>query len=152
MKIAEIEKLMNLLRDAKISELAVSVDGDKVSLRKPLTAASPSTGSTSSPQAGSGQVSQPPAASNQEPEVSRQHPVSSIQHPDVYITAPMVGIFHRLDTLKVGAAVKTGQAVAAIESMKLMNDVVSEYDGVIVEILVEDGMPVEYGHNLFRLK
>lgn len=133
MKIAEIEKLMNLLRDAKISELAVSVDGEKVSLRKFL---------------GTTVVQAAPTTP-----VETAAPKPAISHQlEVYITAPMVGILHRLDTLKVGAAVKTGQAVAAIESMKLMNDVVSEFDGVIAEILVEDGMPVEYGHNLFRLK
>ena len=65
----------------------------------------------------------------------------------------MVGIFHSAgNSMTEGVAVKAGQSVGAIESMKLMNDVISECDGVIAEVLVEDGLPVEYGQPLFRLE
>ena len=44
-----------------------------------------------------------------------------------------------------------GQTLAIIEAMKLMNEIESEYDGTVAEILVENGKPVEYGQPLFRI-
>ena len=46
---------------------------------------------------------------------------------------------------------KKGQTLAIIEAMKLMNEIESEYDGVIKEIMVKNGQPVEYGQPLFRI-
>jgi acetyl-CoA carboxylase biotin carboxyl carrier protein len=70
-----------------------------------------------------------------------------------YILAPMVGIFRTIDGIAVvDSRVKVGQVVGAIESMKLLNDVVSDVSGVVVETMVEDGMPVEYGQHLCRVK
>lgn len=69
------------------------------------------------------------------------------------IRAPMVGLFHSVDGLtEVGARIKTGQVVGAIESMKLLNDIVSDVSGTVVESLVEDGMPVEYNQVLCKVK
>ncbi len=47
---------------------------------------------------------------------------------------------------------KKGQVLAIVEAMKLMNEIESEYDGVIVEVLAENGDAVEYGQPLFRIK
>lgn len=75
------------------------------------------------------------------------------QKNEQFITAPMVGIFHAADDLtEPGARVTSGQVVGAIESMKLLNDVVSPFTGVIREVLVEDGAPVEYGQPLYRIE
>ena len=52
----------------------------------------------------------------------------------------------------VGDTVKKGQTLAIVEAMKLMNEIESEYDGVIEEVLVENGRPVEYNQPLFRLR
>ena len=65
----------------------------------------------------------------------------------------MVGMFHVVDGIaRVGAEVSEGQVVGSIESMKLANDIVSEVAGRVREVLVEDGMPVEYGQPLYRLE
>ncbi len=70
-----------------------------------------------------------------------------------YILAPMVGIFHVVDGLaKVGSNIETGMVVGAIESMKLLNDVVSDSSGSVVEVMVEDGTPVEYGQPLYKIE
>ncbi len=53
--------------------------------------------------------------------------------------------------VSVGDPVKKGQTLAIIEAMKLMNEIESEYDGTVAEILVENGKPVEYGQPLFRI-
>ncbi len=69
------------------------------------------------------------------------------------IRSPMVGLFHSVDGLtEVGARIKAGQVVGAIESMKLLNDIVSDVSGTVVESLVEDGMPVEYNQILCKVK
>ena len=54
--------------------------------------------------------------------------------------------------LKVGDKVKKGQVLAIVEAMKLMNDIESDFDGEIAEILVENGQPVEYGQPLFVIR
>lgn len=72
-----------------------------------------------------------------------------------YITSPMVGTFYRAASptsspfIEVGQEVKAGQVLCIIEAMKLMNQIESEKSGVIKEILIKDGSPVEYGQNLF---
>lgn len=138
MDIKEIEQLVEIARNARISELTVSVGKETVKLRKPLTVVSIAPAAPSAP------VEKLPAT---EPEKANEPAVTGL-----YVTAPMVGIFHSIDSITAkGATVKAGQVVGAIESMKLMNDIVSEHDGVIAEILIEDGTPVEYGQKLFRL-
>lgn len=75
-----------------------------------------------------------------------------VQPMDVFINAPMVGIFHQVDGIaQVGAVVNEGQVVGSIESMKLGNDVISRVTGTVLEVMVEDGMPIEYGQPLFRI-
>jgi len=54
--------------------------------------------------------------------------------------------------VEVGDTVRAGQVVCIVEAMKLMNEIQSDADGVVAEVLVEDGQPVEYGQPLFRLK
>ena len=53
--------------------------------------------------------------------------------------------------IKVGDTVKKGQTLAIVEAMKLMNEIESEYDGVVAEVLVSDAEAVEYGQPLFRI-
>ena len=64
----------------------------------------------------------------------------------------MVGLFHHAPTpIRYGVLLTRGQVVGAIESMKLMNDVQADQVGRVVDVLVEDGAPVEYGQPLFRV-
>ncbi len=76
----------------------------------------------------------------------------------VFITSPIVGVFYSASGpdeepfVKVGDTVKKGQVVGIVEAMKLMNEIESDVDGVIEEILVENAQSVEYGQSLFRLK
>ena len=74
------------------------------------------------------------------------------------ITSPMVGTFYRAAApdeepfVEVGNIVKVGQTICILEAMKLMNEIESEFNAEIVEILVENGTPVEFGHVLMRVK
>lgn len=74
------------------------------------------------------------------------------------IKSPMVGTFYEKPApdqatfVKVGDRVKKGQVVCIIEAMKLMNEIDSEYDGIITEVLVKNEQMVEFGQPLFRIK
>ena len=76
----------------------------------------------------------------------------------IEITSPMVGTFYRAAApgeepfVEVGNKVKVGQTICILEAMKLMNEIESEFNAEIVEILVENGTPVEFGQVLMRVK
>jgi acetyl-CoA carboxylase biotin carboxyl carrier protein len=76
----------------------------------------------------------------------------------VEVTAPMVGTFYRAPGpeeppfVEIGSRINVGQAVCILEAMKLMNELESEVSGEVIEILVENGTPVEFGQVLMRLK
>ena len=85
--------------------------------------------------------------------------VESIDSEDEsYITSPIVGTFYAAPSpdakafVKVGDRVKAGQTVCILEAMKLMNEIESDFEGTIEEVLVENGAAVEYGQPLFVIK
>lgn len=73
------------------------------------------------------------------------------------VVSPLVGTFYTAPAedakpfVSVGDTVKKGQTLAIIEAMKLMNEIESEYDGTVAEVLTDNGQPVEYGQPLFRI-
>ena len=89
-----------------------------------------------------------------EPEVA---PAESPKSAALDVKSPMVGTFYKSPEpgtkayVAVGDRVKKGQILCIIEAMKIMNEIESEYSGVVREILVEDAQPVEYGQALFRI-
>jgi len=93
-----------------------------------------------------------PAAAAPEPVAA--HPQSNL----VEIKSPMVGTFYRAPApeappyVEIGSHVSRGQTLCILEAMKLMNELDSEMDGVIREILVDNADPVEYGQVLFRIE
>jgi len=85
--------------------------------------------------------------------------ISEISKPSGNIVkSPMVGTFYLKPSptsepyVEIGKTVKKGDTLCIIEAMKLMNEIESEYQGKIKEILVEDGKPVEYGTELFIIE
>ena len=97
-----------------------------------------------------------PAAAPQG-EAAQESGGSDIQS-DKVVKSPLVGTFYSAQSpdaepfVKVGDTVKKGQVLGIIEAMKLMNEIESEYDGVVEAILVENEEVVEYGQPLFRIK
>ena len=91
-----------------------------------------------------------------EPEVSQVAPPGRTDLTD--ITSPMVGTFYRAAApgeepfVEVGNSIKVGQTICILEAMKLMNEIESEFNAEIIEILVENGTPVEFGQVLMRVK
>lgn len=75
----------------------------------------------------------------------------------VYVKSPMVGQFYSLSSIgktdvPIGTIINKGMVVCAIEAMKLINEIESDVEGELVEVLVQHGDPVEFGQNLFKLK
>ncbi len=95
--------------------------------------------------------SAPPAA------LETSSPTSESNHLESLITAPMIGTFYAAPSpadppfVGVGERVEVGQVVGIIEAMEIMNEIVADRSGVIVEVLVTNGEAVEYGSPLFRV-
>jgi acetyl-CoA carboxylase biotin carboxyl carrier protein len=76
----------------------------------------------------------------------------------VYVTSPFVGTFYSSPSpdapafVEVGSAIREGQTLCIVEAMKLMNEIEADTSGTIVEILAENGKPVEFGQKLFKVK
>ena len=92
------------------------------------------------------------APAHQEPEQIAEEKGGNV------VKSPLVGTFYAAPSedaqpfVKVGDTVKKGQTLAIVEAMKLMNEIESEFDGVVTEILVENEDNVEYGQPLFRIQ
>ena len=84
-------------------------------------------------------------------------PAASVRSDLQVVTAPLVGTFYRSSApgedpfVEVGSRISAGQPVCILEAMKLMNELECEFSGEVVEILVENGTPVEFGQVLMRI-
>src|SRR4029078_10387945 len=86
-------------------------------------------------------------------------PAAAAQDPSVIsMPSPIVGTFYRSPNpespafVEVGSKVRKGQVLCIVEAMKLMNEIEAEMDAEVVEILVANAQPVEFGEVLFRLR
>jgi acetyl-CoA carboxylase biotin carboxyl carrier protein len=76
----------------------------------------------------------------------------------VYVTSPFVGTFYRSPSpdappfVEIGSVIREGQALCIIEAMKLMNEIEADCAGTILDCLVENGKPVEFGQKLYKVK
>ena len=152
MEYKEIKKLMDDMGNSKLTKFEIEFpDGVKISMKKeePKTIV---------------QEQQAPVVTMQaETQVVNQEVKAAVEpsaHQEQYqiITSPMVGTFYTKPSpteqafVKVGDKIKKGDTLCIIEAMKLMNEIESEFDGEIVEILVSDEEMVDYGKPLFKIK
>lgn len=106
------------------------------------------------PVAGGTRADGSPVAALPQPAAERAESTSHL----VAVEAPMVGTFYRAPKpdappfVAEGDAVKEGQVLCIVEAMKLMNEIESDCDGEVLEILVSNGQPVEFGEPMFRLR
>jgi acetyl-CoA carboxylase biotin carboxyl carrier protein len=142
MELEDLKELISLLKETDITELQVEKDGTKVKIKreKILT-------SLEMPLHKHAGLQEKIMAETEE-ETRRV----------VTITSPIVGTFFRSPTpeaspfVELGSKVNKGQVLCIVEAMKLMNEIESDSDGIIVKILVENGQPVEYGEPLFLIE
>lgn len=151
MRPSKIRSLIKLVEDSNIDELEVSSWGRKVSIRKKVGQNGNNNGNIVLP------AVQPKI---EKPVPQLEITTESPEQPEVRtnlveIKSPMVGTFYRAPApdakpyVDVGQEVKSGQVVCIIEAMKLMNEIESEITGRIVETLVDNAKPVEFGQSLF---
>ena len=152
--ISQLRELLNAIAQTELSEVILKSDDFELTVRKGITTL-PSVTSVGEITATPTVVVSKPTANNLVPEVSTPPPVDSKL---LEITSPMVGTFYRAPApdeppfVAVGDRISNGQAVCIIEAMKLMNEIEAEVSGQVVEILVENAQPVEYGQTLMRVK
>ncbi|MBI5747253.1 MAG: acetyl-CoA carboxylase biotin carboxyl carrier protein [Nitrospirae bacterium] len=149
MNLNELKELIKLLRDSDIEELELEKSGFRVRLKKKETYSySPAKERDAIPVYHPAEAEESPVAAEEEKDGKKL----------VTITSPIVGTFYRAPSpdaspyAEVGDSVKKGQILCVVEAMKLMNEIESDVDGRIQEILAENAHPVEYGEPLFLIE
>lgn len=144
MQIEEIIKLIETVSKSDVDTLNYATDAEKIVIKKNKT------------KLVAGEVQAVPVAQSVSFEASNtEEDVSAKGHT---ITSPLVGTFYSSPSpdapsfVNVGDRVKKGQVIGIIEAMKLMNELESDFDGVVKEILVKDETVVEFGQPLFILE
>lgn len=148
MDIKKIKAIVDLIKESGIAELEISEGEDKLRVSCVSSVAPPvHYAPTSAPQM---TLSAAPTATP-----TTVVEIDNTPAAGTTIDSPMVGTFYRSASptsaqfVEVGQEVKVGQVLCIIEAMKLMNQIESDKAGVVKEILVKDGSPVEYGQPLF---
>ena len=154
----ELRELLETLNQTDIAELKLKSDAFELTLRKP-SALQPDVVMSAAPAAPAVPMGALPApAAVPTPVESAAPSAPTVDSSLVEITAPMVGTFYRAPApdeamfVEVGDRIASGQTVCIIEAMKLMNELEAEVSGEIVDILVENAEPVEFGQALMRVR
>jgi acetyl-CoA carboxylase biotin carboxyl carrier protein len=141
MNLDEIKALIELLKGTDISEIQIEKEGIKLKLRREKLLSSLDV------------IEKSPVPASKEPPQETEDTAHLFT-----VTSPIVGTFYSSPApdaepyVEVGSRVKKGQVLCIVEAMKLMNEIESEVDGVVVRILVENGQSVEYGEPLFLIE
>lgn len=148
--IQQLEGLMKALRDHDFHEVEIQQGDERITLRRNagIVAATPAafpmtTGERDAP------TGLAPSAAT---------PTSGEDSSLVTVSSPLVGTFYRAPSpqarafVEVGSHVRKGTVLCIIEAFKLMNEIECEVDGVVAEVLVENGRPVEFGQGLLRIR
>ena len=147
MDLRKLKTLIDLVAESGISELEMSEGEDKVRIVNHQS----TSGSVQQVMIPAPAAQAAPAAVAAAP-VEAAAPAAPTGHA---VKSPMVGTFYRApnpespDFVKIGDTVKVGQTLCIIEAMKLLNEIESDKDGVVKEILIENGQGVEYDQPLF---
>ena len=155
----ELHRLLATLAESDIQEFRL--EGEDFCLEVKRNLVSVSDPITSTKKITSEEIDQPLSQRKIETTTALSTPPPSVpgsRSDLVEVTAPMVGTFYRAPGpeeppfVEIGSRISVGQAVCILEAMKLMNELESEVSGEVIEILVENGTPVEFGQVLMRLK
>ena len=151
----QLRQLITLLGESDFQELKLEGDDFRLELRRNLPASQPQVVMQAAP--APAMVAAPAAAPAAMP--SAAPPAAAAVRGDLLeVTAPMVGTFYRASApgepafVELGSRISAGQPICILEAMKLMNELEAEVSGEVVEILVENGTPVEFGQVLMRVR
>lgn len=153
MDLRKLKTLIDLVSESDIAELEVTEGDGKVRIVK-------STAYPQNPQVMMMPQQMMPAQAPMAAAPVAPLPVTPVVEtpvvPDGFLVkSPMVGTFYRSSApgsapfVNIGSSVKEGETLCLIEAMKLLNEIEAEISGVITQILVENGQPIEYGQPLF---
>ena len=151
----QLRQLITLLGESDIQELKLEGDDFRLELRRNLPASQPQVVMQAPP--APALVAAPVAAPSASPSAAPPAAVA-VRGDLLEITAPMVGTFYRASApgepafVELGSRISVGQPICILEAMKLMNELEAEVSGEVVEILVENGTPVEFGQVLMRVR
>ena len=152
MNLKEIQQLIDMINKSDLDEATIEEGDFKITLKR-----SSSLSVSQNNQQPSQQVA-PAQLSPEHPRQENTEPSTPVNDGLKEIRSPIVGTFYRAASpdadsyVNVHDRVETGQVLCIIEAMKLMNEIESDVTGSIVEILVENGQPVEYDQVLFLVK
>ena len=151
MDIRKIKKLIELLHDTDVAEIEISEGEESVRITRGSTnQVVVQTPQMTAPQAMVAQPATPQPISNEPPGV-----VAPAGH---LVKSPMVGTFYRSPSpdavafIEIGSEVKQGDTLCIVEAMKMMNEIKSEFSGIVEEIYIDDATPVEFDQPLFKIK
>ena len=149
----QLHRLLEALGESDIQEFRLEGDDFRLEIRRNLPAQAVMAPVMPAPVA----AAAPAPVASAEPAATP--PASTATRSDLLeVTAPMVGTFYTAPApgepafVSVGSRINVGQTVCILEAMKLMNELESEVGGEVVEILVDNGTPVEFGQVLMRVK
>lgn len=155
MELDQIKAIIEMMKENELSEFSLEKDGLKIRIKRgpegfqqTVTVAAPAPAPVAAP------ALAPVAA----PAAAALAAVPTVPADIKYITSPMVGTFYRSAApdapayAEPGKSVEDESVVCIIEAMKVMNEIKSEIKGTIVECLVENAKPVEFGQKLFAVR
>ncbi|MBR6069724.1 MAG: acetyl-CoA carboxylase biotin carboxyl carrier protein [Ruminococcus sp.] len=144
-----ISSLADIINDKELSEITITEGGRTITIKGKKCVPAPVMGMPPMPPMGAGA----PAPAQEAPS-----PAKDEANGGNIVKAPIVGTYYRSPSpdkppfVKIGDKVKKGDVIMIIESMKLMNEVQSEFDGVVERILVTDGQAVEFDQPIMIIK
>ena len=149
MNIKEIKEMINLMNENGLTELEVEKDDMRIRLKKTASGVEGFEAPVAYPAQG---IVSADAKAQSAQETEEKNVLKTVE-----IKSPMVGTFYRAANpevpayVEVGQTIEPGQVICIIEAMKLMNEIKSEIRGKILEILVDNAEPVEFGQSLFLI-
>ena len=152
MDLKDIKAIIDLMKKNSITEFELERQDSKIRLKRGLNGGAPVA-----------QYDEPVAAVGSAPISSTITPTlvvaaQSVSTGEIDIKSPMIGTFYRAPSPEAGNYVETGTevnsetVVCIIEAMKVMNEIKAEVKGVVTQVLVENGKPVEFGQPLFKVR
>ena len=162
MDLKQIKQIIELMKRSELTEFAVEEEGFKLKIRRGtngLPIVTSGRGSTSPFAPVDTAPPMPVQTAPANPGAAGAAGGTPKEEAGIgYIKSPMVGTFYRAASPEskpfadVGTKVVENTVVCIIEAMKIMNEIQAEAKGTVLEVLVENGQPVEYGQRLFKIK